>query len=94
MTRYQAVPSNEIAQNTYVRGFTLIELSVVVVIVAMFLTLGLAALSSQLTSASYAETKKRQTLIKDALTAYLGANKRFPCLLSPTIQTEPPALPL
>jgi hypothetical protein len=61
----------------------LVELSVVVVIVAVFLTLGLAALSSQLTSASYAETKKRQALVKDALTAYLGANRRLPCPAKP-----------
>lgn len=60
-------------------GFTLVELSVVVVIIGLIMTLGLGALNAQLTSASYAETKKRQSLIKDALTAYLGTNKRLPC---------------
>lgn len=60
-------------------GFTLIELSVVVVIIAMVLTMGLTALNAQLISASYMETKKRQGLIKEALIAYLGANKRLPC---------------
>lgn len=60
-------------------GFTLVELSVVVVIIGLIMTLGLGALNAQLTSASYAETKKRQSVIKDALTAYLGANRRLPC---------------
>lgn len=63
----------------YERGFTLVELTVVVVIVAMLLSLGLGTLNAQLLSANYSETKKRQALIKDALTAYLGANKRLPC---------------
>ncbi len=45
----------------------------------MLLSLGLGALNAQLLNASYTETKKRQAIIKDALTAYLGANKRLPC---------------
>lgn len=45
----------------------------------MLLSMGLGALNAQLLSAGYSETKKRQALIKDALTAYLGANKRLPC---------------
>lgn len=45
----------------------------------MLLSMGLGALNAQLLSANYTETKKRQSLIKDALTAYLGANKRLPC---------------
>lgn len=61
------------------QGFTLVELTIVVVIVAMLLSLGLGTLNAQLLSANYSETKKRQALIKDALTAYLGANKRLPC---------------
>ena len=66
-------------QYSSIRGFTLVELTVVVVIVAMLLSLGLGALNAQLLSASYTQTKSRQTLLKDALTAYLGANKRLPC---------------
>jgi prepilin-type N-terminal cleavage/methylation domain-containing protein len=61
------------------RGFTLIELSIVVVIISMLLSLGLGVLNAQLVSAAHSETKKRQAIIKDALTAYLGAHKRLPC---------------
>ena len=60
-------------------GFTLIEMAVVVVIVSIMLTLGLGALNSRLLSVAHSETKKRQALVNDALTAYLGANKRLPC---------------
>lgn len=61
------------------RGFTLIEMAVVVVIVITLMSLGLGVLNSQLTSAAHAETKKRQAVIKEALVAYLGAHKRLPC---------------
>lgn len=54
-------------------------MAVVVVIISMLLSLGLGALNAQLASAAHGETRKRQALINDALTAYLGANKRLPC---------------
>lgn len=79
MTSYLGARFPQTNHLSEVRGFTLVELSVVVVIVAMLLTLGLSAMNAQLLSASYAQTKSRQTIIKDALTAYLGANKRLPC---------------
>ena len=65
-------------------GFSLIEMAIVVAIGATLLTLGLAALNSQSNSAGYSITKKRQDLIKDALIAYLGANKKVPCPYVPT----------
>jgi prepilin-type N-terminal cleavage/methylation domain-containing protein len=61
------------------KGFTLVEVAIVVVIISMLLSLGLGVLSAQLASAAHVETRKRQALINDALTAYLGANKRLPC---------------
>ena len=69
------------------RGFTLVEMAVVVVIIAALLTLGLGALNAQLSSASYTTTKQRQAAIKDALIAYLGSNKRLPCPYAPTAGT-------
>lgn len=69
------------------RGFTLIEIAVVLGIVLIVLSLGLTAISSQLSSASYSITKKRQDAIKEALIAYLGANKKLPCPQVPTAGT-------
>lgn len=65
-------------------GFSLIEISIVVAIVSILLSLGLTALNAQLNSVSASVTKKRQEIIKDALIGYLGANKRFPCPYLPT----------
>ena len=69
------------------RGFTLVELTIVLVIVATVLTMGLRAINAQLISANYASTKKRQDTIKDALIAYFGANLRLPCPNVPTVGT-------
>ena len=60
-------------------GFTLVELAVVVFLVGLMASVGLAALNAQMTSASISATKKKQEIIKDALIAYLGTNKRLPC---------------
>lgn len=69
------------------RGFTLLEIAVVVAITLTLLTLGLTAIDAQLRTASYSITKKRQDVIKDALIAYLGANKKLPCPIVPTSGT-------
>ncbi len=79
------------------RGFTLIEISIVVAIVLTLLTLGLSFVTAQLSSAAYSITKQRQAAIKDALIAYLGARKRLPCPIDPktesiTGKASPPAL--
>jgi len=68
-------------------GFSLVEMAMVVAIALILLSLGLTAINSQLTSAHYAITKKRQEAIKDALIAYLGARKSFPCPYVPTAGT-------
>jgi type II secretory pathway pseudopilin PulG len=57
----------------------LVELTVVLVIVSMLMTMALGAITSFLASAAYSDTKARQARVKDALIAYLGANKRLPC---------------
>lgn len=67
--------------NHHVRqaGFSLIEMAIVLVIITTVLTLGLGTLTTLFSSSNYAETRKRQERIKDALIAYVGANKRLPC---------------
>jgi len=61
------------------KGFTLIELAVVLIIVIILMTLGIRVLNAQLENASLSDTRKKQDAIKDALAAYLGKNKRLPC---------------
>jgi prepilin-type N-terminal cleavage/methylation domain-containing protein len=68
-------------------GFTLIEVAIVVAIMTILLTLGLGLMNAQLSSTAYTVTKKRQDAIKDALIAYLGANRRLPCPYVPVAGT-------
>lgn len=60
-------------------GFSLVELAIVVLIVSILLTMGLAAFSVQVDTAALSATQKRQETIKDALIAYLRTNRRLPC---------------
>jgi len=66
-------------------GFSLVELAVVLFIVAIVLSMGLGALNAQMLLGNASITKKRQEVIKDALIAYLGANKRLPCAEVPAV---------
>jgi prepilin-type N-terminal cleavage/methylation domain-containing protein len=70
---------------TRLRGFSLIELSVVLVLLTIVLGLGLGALNAQFQSGNASVTKKRQELIRDALIAHLAAAKRLPCADDPAI---------
>ena len=60
-------------------GFSLVEMAVVVVLMSIFLTLGMAAFNAQVGSAALSATKKKQEIIRDALIAYLRDFKRLPC---------------
>ncbi len=62
-----------------IAGFTLIEIAVVVLIVAMTLTMGLSALNAYLAKESVTLTQLRQQAIKDALLGLLMRSKRLPC---------------
>lgn len=60
-------------------GFTLVEIAIVVVIISVLLTFGIAALNAQLTNTAISVTKKKQSTIQDSLTSYLGLHNRLPC---------------
>jgi len=74
--------SREAAQSPRRRGssgFTLIELSIVLVIIALIVGSGLSMGRSAIEAAMVAATNKRMDAIEAALMAYRMANNRLPC---------------
>lgn len=67
------------AKCTTQRGFSLIELAVVLLILSILLGLGLGAINSQITKSNYETTFRHRDNIKDALITYLRVNQRLPC---------------
>lgn len=61
------------------RGFTLIEMAVVVTIAAILLTLGVKGMTSMLSSTQRSATQDNLNGVRNALLAYFAANHRFPC---------------
>ncbi len=60
-------------------GFSLIELSVVLVLLTIVLGLGLGALNARFQSANGSATRQRMELVREALIQHLGAARRLPC---------------
>lgn len=67
------------ANQTTLRGFTLVELTIVMVIVALLLGGLLVPLSAQQDVRQLAETEKQLTETRDALVGYAQINGRLPC---------------
>jgi prepilin-type N-terminal cleavage/methylation domain-containing protein len=61
------------------RGFSLVELSIVVLVIGIVLTMGIGAWTANLENQAHAATAQRQAAIKEALTGYLRRNNRLPC---------------
>jgi prepilin-type N-terminal cleavage/methylation domain-containing protein len=61
------------------RGFSLVELSVVVLIIGIVMTMGIGAWTANLENQAHAATVQRQSAIKDALSGYIRRNNRLPC---------------
>ena len=61
------------------RGFSLVELAVVLVLVGIVMTMGLKAVTSTLENAAYAETRAKLERLKTALIVFLRTNGRLPC---------------
>jgi prepilin-type N-terminal cleavage/methylation domain-containing protein len=74
------------------RGFTLIELAVVLLIVVVLLTLGAGVVNLASENSSFSQTRRKQEAVKDALIAYLGKNKRLPCPDLPAAPGNTPGL--
>ncbi len=61
------------------RGFTLVEMAVVVVLIGIALSLGLRMLQATQNNAAWSQTQAKQERIKQALVAFLRTNGRLPC---------------
>lgn len=69
---------------TFARGFTLIELAIVLFVVALMLGGMLLPLSAQQDVRSYGDTQKILMEARDALIGFAMANERLPCPASST----------
>lgn len=69
-----------------IKGFTLVEMAIVLVIVGLLISAFLAPLSAQRDLNDYAEVKTDLEQIREALYGYAIINGRLPC---PTTQTNP-----
>lgn len=67
------------------RGFTLIELSIVLVIIGLIMTTALATINVQVTRSRISDTKNRQENVKTALLNFIARNNRLPCPAVPTL---------
>jgi len=61
------------------RGFTLIELSIVLIIIALLSGGLMITISSQMDNIAASETRRRLNDARDALLGYAAANGRLPC---------------
>jgi prepilin-type N-terminal cleavage/methylation domain-containing protein len=68
-------------------GFTLIEMAIVLMIVALLLGGMLVPLSAQMDQRNISDTQKSLSEIKEALIGYALANGRLPCPAVPTTPT-------
>ncbi len=66
------------------KGFSLIEMAVVLMIVSLLLGSLLVPISTQVKNTRYNATKAKLETIREALIGYYLANNRFPCPATPT----------
>jgi prepilin-type N-terminal cleavage/methylation domain-containing protein len=70
------------------KGFTLVEMAVVLVIFGLLMGGLLIPLSAQRDIGDYNETRQKIALIKEAIMGYAIANGRLPCPASPTLASS------
>jgi prepilin-type N-terminal cleavage/methylation domain-containing protein len=72
--------------HSWQRGFSLVEMAIVLTIVGILLAGLLPTISSQIEQARRSETRKQMAEIQQALMGFAIINGRFPC---PTTNTDP-----
>lgn len=71
--------NNQIAHKIRTKGFSLVEMAIVIFIAGILLTAGLKLLTVRVNSAQIETTTTHQEAIKQSLISYLGKNRRLPC---------------
>ncbi|HEX5057180.1 MAG TPA: prepilin-type N-terminal cleavage/methylation domain-containing protein [Gammaproteobacteria bacterium] len=71
-------------------GFTLVELSMVLVVIGLILGTAITALTSFLARAQFSETRAQLALVQEALIGYAISKGRLPC---PDVNDYPPTAP-
>lgn len=71
-----------------VRGFTLIEVGVVLVIMTLVVTGLLSMFLSQLVNTQVSSTRSREEAIKTALSTFIARNNRLPCPADPLVDAS------
>lgn len=67
------------------RGFTLVELTIVFVILSLMLGAGMSLLMAQMSASRQSETKVKQEAIRVALISFISRNNRLPCPADPAL---------
>lgn len=67
------------------RGFSLIEMAVVIAIMGILMTFGIRLATSFQNKGAFSATAERQKQIKDVLTAFLAREGRLPCPAAPGV---------
>lgn len=70
---------NRAHTSTYQRGFSLVEIAIVLVIISVLITIVAVPLATQVEQRRGEETLKQLEQIKEAITGYAIANGRLPC---------------
>lgn len=71
-------------------GFTLVELSIVLVVIGLLLGTAVVALTNFLSRAQFSETEAQLALVQEALIGYVISQGRLPC---PDVNDYPPVAP-
>lgn len=70
------------------RGFTLVELAVVLTIIGLLIAAATGAVRAQVDAAKNSSTKTRLDTAKQAITTFVSRNKRLPCPAVPTLNSS------
>lgn len=72
------------------RGFTVVELAIVMVIIGLIIAAALPSLRTYKSTHDFYETRENMQIAHDALREYFGLQGRYPCPADPTLAEDNP----